>query len=366
MGDLKSVLGKSVSMSNDGTRIAISSVHNNDNPGSNMLYSYKVMIYEEDPSAEGGWIEFGSILGTNSSTFIEDARADLSFSGNGNRLAISTVYGSYRENFPDNSQAVGGTVEVYEVEVSSSSTSWNLLKEIYGGDAGQGGFFLGLRASLDSNGYKIVMGERYFDDGGFIDRGRVSVCDVASGACEVVATGDQGDEVGSSVMISDNGECVIFGATGTDSSTTGQDSGSASVYCQEGGDWTLRGMQLNGEAAFDEFGISVAISSNGDYIAVGSWKNDAENQIDAGHVRVFKYDAAPGTEKYIQIGGEFVSIASTGYYSTKSYSLNLLADIFVSMCTDLITIKKMISMVKEVWSVWEIIMMVICQDIVLL
>jgi hypothetical protein len=52
--------------------------------------------------------------------------------------------------------------------------------------------------------------------------------------------------------------------------------------------WEQRGPDLDGEAAFDEFGWSVALSADGNVLAGGGVFNDG-NGDDSGHVRVFEW-----------------------------------------------------------------------------
>jgi hypothetical protein len=51
--------------------------------------------------------------------------------------------------------------------------------------------------------------------------------------------------------------------------------------------WTQLGGDIDGEAASDSSGFSVALSSDGSRVAIGAWYNDG-NGDKAGHVRIFK------------------------------------------------------------------------------
>jgi hypothetical protein len=305
-GDEDSILGKKVSMSNDGSIFAVSSIHAIDDGVSEITYVYRVKIYKEDNTTAVGWTQLGSSIdGVDPSTFITDAKSDVSVSGDGKKVAISTVYASQRPGSTTGS--TGGKVDIYEYSLSANSSSamdWIKIANVYDDDAGKGGEDLGLRVSLDDSGTRVAIGERYFDSDGLENRGRVIVCDAEGGSTpsysctNVTVSGDAWEQVGSSVMISGDGSCVVYGAVGSD--VNGVDSGSGSVYCFDGSEWSRRGIQLKGEAAGDEFGFSVAISSDSEYIAIGAWRNDAENQINAGHVRVFRFDSI--SETYEQVG----------------------------------------------------------------
>ena len=51
------------------------------------------------------------------------------------------------------------------------------------------------------------------------------------------------------------------------------DSGHVRVYAWDGTAWMQRGMDIDGEAEYDESGGSVSLSSDGSAVAIGSnWK----------------------------------------------------------------------------------------------
>jgi len=56
------------------------------------------------------------------------------------------------------------------------------------------------------------------------------------------------------------------------------------VYQNIAGTWTKIGTDIDGEAADDQSGFSVAISSDGSKVAIGA----PINGYSAGHVRVYK------------------------------------------------------------------------------
>ena len=50
--------------------------------------------------------------------------------------------------------------------------------------------------------------------------------------------------------------------------------------------WTQVGLDIDGEAAFDNSGYSVSLSSDGTRVAIGANDNDG-NGSDSGHVRIY-------------------------------------------------------------------------------
>ncbi len=321
--DASSFFGHSVSMSDDGRTVAVSGV------SSGSSYYSKVVVFEE---TNGAWTQKGAGIGNPSKTteFVDDSRAHVSLSGDGTTLSVATIYIKGRSN-PADSNAEGSVV-VYEF----SNGDWALTSTEYTGDAGVDytAQYRGLVSSLNGDGTKIAIGMRYFDGPGNENIGAVLVCNVGDGnGCQTIATGNSAnDYVGSSVMMSGSADpsCVVFGSVGADTAND-INSGSASVYCDEygNGEYTSRGVTLMGEAAKDEFGFSVAISSDSEFVAVGAWCNDRDQTFskdDGGHVRVFKFDDT--VNSYIQLGsdldGERGRGFSTYYVGDKSgYSLAL-------------------------------------------
>jgi hypothetical protein len=105
------------------------------------------------------------------------------------------------------------------------------------------------------------------------------------------------DESGWSVSLSSNGSIVAIGGYKNDGTTTNStdNRGHVRVYQYQSGPntWSQFGSDIDGEAAGDLFGDSVSLSADGLTLAVGANKNDGTNPgtvgDDRGHVRVFKY-----------------------------------------------------------------------------
>jgi hypothetical protein len=93
-----------------------------------------------------------------------------------------------------------------------------------------------------------------------------------------------GDQFGRSVSMSSDGTRVAIGAPYNDGTDT--DAGHVRVYAESGGTWTQVGEDIDGEAAGDMFGTSVSMSSDGARVAIGAPNNDGSG-TDAGHVRVY-------------------------------------------------------------------------------
>ena len=93
------------------------------------------------------------------------------------------------------------------------------------------------------------------------------------------------DLSGYSVSLSSDGTIVAIGAYANDGN--GSNAGHVRVYQNVSGTWTQLGVDIDGEAANDESGYSVSLSSDGTIVAIGANRNDG-NVTDAGHVRVYE------------------------------------------------------------------------------
>ncbi len=102
------------------------------------------------------------------------------------------------------------------------------------------------------------------------------------------------DNSGYSVSLSSDGTTLAIGAPYNDASgNLLTNAGHVRVYFWDTtvtpNKWTKRGLDIDGEAVDDWSGYSVSLSSDGTTLAIGGPLNNG-NGSDAGHVRVYKYD----------------------------------------------------------------------------
>ena len=91
------------------------------------------------------------------------------------------------------------------------------------------------------------------------------------------------DNSGFSVALPGDGERLTVGAYRNDGN--GSNSGHVRLYYDNGGSWVQLGQDIDGAAAGDEFGFDVAMSADGRRVAISS----QEYLQGPGHVRVFQY-----------------------------------------------------------------------------
>ena len=107
-----------------------------------------------------------------------------------------------------------------------------------------------------------------------------------------------GDSSGQSVSMPDS-NTVAIGAAGNDSN--GANSGHVRIYEWDGSAWTQKGLDIDGEAAGD--GSNKISMPDANTVAIGAASN-ADNGIQSGHVRIFKWDGTAWIQKGIDIDGE--------------------------------------------------------------
>ena len=92
------------------------------------------------------------------------------------------------------------------------------------------------------------------------------------------------DNSGWSASLSSDGTIVAIGAVNNDGN--GSNSGQVRVYQYASSTWSQLGSDIDGEAANDKSGFSVALSDDGTIVSIGTPYNGG-NGSNSGHVRVY-------------------------------------------------------------------------------
>jgi len=114
-----------------------------------------------------------------------------------------------------------------------------------------------------------------------------------------------GDLSGHSVAISANGNIVAIGAI--ENSDGGSRSGHVRVYENVDGTWTQIGEDIEGENFQDISATSISLSNDGSIIAIGAPRSDGTAN-NSGHVRVFENSGG----SWIQIGQDIDGVQEQG------------------------------------------------------
>lgn len=110
-----------------------------------------------------------------------------------------------------------------------------------------------------------------------------------------------GDQAGQSVSLSGDGNTLVIGAPLNDGN--GDASGHARVYRFDGTSWTQLGQDIDGEASFDRSGFSVSLSGDGKTVVIGAPHNHG-NGASSGHARVYRFDGVNWNQLGQDIDGE--------------------------------------------------------------
>ena len=295
------VFGYVVSMSSDGTRVAIGTPFNDDG-GSNAGH---VRVYDWN-SGTSLWDKVGSDIDGEAAG--DYSGYSISLSGDGSRLAI----GAYKNQGVTGTLRQAGHTRVFVW----SSGSWSQV----GSDIdGPGNRYdsSGWSVSLSSDGTRLAVGSTLHDSNGY-NNGLVRVYSESSGNWNQIgldlAGEDAQDNFGSSVSLSSDGTRVAVGAIYN--KPLGVNSrGAAYVYSESGGSWTQMGSDIDGEADSDRFGFAISLSSDGTRVAIGAFLNDGNlsgGDENSGHVRVYDWDAT--SSQWTQLGSDFDGEAADDYY----------------------------------------------------
>ena len=126
------------------------------------------------------------------------------------------------------------------------------------------------------------------------------------------------EQSANSIHLSSDGTTVAIGSERKNIDSIGNKTGVVRIYKNINSNWKKIGSDIEGEAAYDYFGHSVSLSSDGSVVAIGANKNDATGPY-AGHVRVFTNDS----DNWVQIGSDIDGENAYDYFgSAVSLSAN--------------------------------------------
>ena len=170
-------------------------------------------------------------------------------------------------------------------------------------DASDGDSFGGAVA-LSADGKTLAVGALYDDVSGNKDQGSVTVYGRSGKSWTeekvlVSDTGNAEDWFGYSVALSADGNTLAVGAVYADVNGN-KDQGAVSVFARSGGAWSLqKTLNISGGTAGDLFGYAVALSADGSTLAVGAISDDVNANVDQGSVSVFARTGAAWKEQQV-------------------------------------------------------------------
>ena len=287
--------GHSISLSDDGNRLAVAANKYDSGKG-------RVKVYEYDGTS---WNKLGDNI---------DSAVNVSLSGDGNFMVIGDPN---KEN--DDEDASAGRVRVFEYD----GTSWTKIGDNINGEAADDES--GRSVSLNYFGSIVAIGAPYNDNDNGDNSGLVKVYEFDGTTWTLLGDNINGeaadDESGRSVSLSYNGYIVAIGAPQIN--TSGDNPGYVSVYEYDTNTaaWNKLGNNIEGKDNGDYSGSSVSLSSDGYIVAIGSPQNNTGNDVDGtnpGYVSVYEYDS--NTAAWTLLGDE-IKGEGEGDYSGYRVSL---------------------------------------------
>ncbi|WP_299675475.1 T9SS type A sorting domain-containing protein [uncultured Dokdonia sp.] len=264
IGDLS---GTSVSLSCDGSIVAIGASNNNNNTGHVRVYALN----------NGTWSQIGQDIDGNSSQRFFGRSVSLSCDGR--IVAIGS-------NLNSANSAVSGQVGIYRNQGNNWVRIGNNINDTVATNV------LGTTVSLSNNGNIVAIGTP-FDTGDGVLSGNVRVFknqgDAWTQIGEEIISNMTGDQFGRGLSLSGDG--TVLAVSSMVNNTVGNNqTGHVSIYKDEGGQWEQIGSDIIGEMAGDKFGRGLSLSDDGSIVAIGARLNNG-NGFSSGHVRVFQNES---------------------------------------------------------------------------
>lgn len=262
-------LGASIDISNDGSIIAVGDNFGN-TPGVTDSSKGRVRVYEH---ISGNWTQIGSdLIGDNHQDRFGEA---VSLSSDGQFVAVGA---------PTNPLTASsiGYVRIFE----NTSGNWTQVDTDIVGENGSDRF--GFAIDLSSDASELVIGAP--DIGFSALKGYVKIFEKTNGVFNLIGNkieGNSGELFGNSVSISNDGNIIAVGALLHIPFYLTSDSGLARIYQNQSQSFIQVGPDILGSYEFESLGESLALSSNGSTLVVGSPGFFVDFDSQGGLVQVF-------------------------------------------------------------------------------
>lgn len=331
--DFGDQFGMDVAVSDDGRTVAVGAL----NEDSTVVNSGTVYVFAQD--AEGAWSQQATLKASNAGG-ADLFGAEVALSANGSTLAVGAPYEAssatgVNGDETDNSADASGAVYVFTRDASGAWTQQAYVKasntEI-GDEFGIGDDRFGTAIALSDDGNTLAVGA-YLEDSNAMGVGGDPFNNDAreSGAVYVYERDQNGawsheaylkasnagveDTFGQALALAGDGNTLAVGAQRENGSATGvggadddnaEDSGAVYVYARDGNaGWVHQAyVKASNTEAADRFGNALALSADGNTLAVGAVAEDSvatgvsagttggadNNRINSGAVYLFLRD----------------------------------------------------------------------------
>jgi hypothetical protein len=279
--------GYSVSLSADGTTVAIGSVYYDTN-GTNTVG--RVRIYKYNKNGTSSWDQLG--LDISGNQISEQSGYSVSLSADGTTVAIGSIY--YDVTVTNNE----GRTRIYKYNKNGTYSWIQLGLDISGNQISENS---GYSVSLSADGTTVAIGSRFYNVTGTNYEGRVRVYKYNNGT---LTWGQLGLDISGTQLYEQSGQSVSLSADGTTVAigsynydvTGANDAGRTRIYKYNkngNSSWDQLGLDISGNQVSEYSGYSVSLSADGTTVAIGSYLYDKAGgptnaHTDEGRVRVYK------------------------------------------------------------------------------
>jgi hypothetical protein len=304
--------GQSVSLSADGTTVAIGSyafnIGVNSDVGRTRIYKFN--------NGTSSWIQLGLDISGNQAN--EQSGYSVSLSADGTTVAVGCrYYGIVGFNYI-------GRTRIYKYNNATSSWIQSGL-DISGNQASEES---GQSVSLSSDGNTVAIGS-YAYNIPTSDEGRTRIFRFNGTSwnplgAEILGT-QASEQSGTSVSLSADGNTVAIGSSLYDKAggltNNNTDEGRTRIYKYNGTSWNQLGLDISGTQVAENSGQSVNLSADGTIVAIGSYTYDVGASTNQGRTRIYKFNN--GTSSWIQLGLDILGNQTTEH---SGWSVSLSAD----------------------------------------
>lgn len=261
--------GSSVSLSGDGSTVAIGSTGNSEKK----FHQGCVRVYK---NVGGTWTQVG---------------ADLYGKESGDSFGLKVLLSSDGQT----------------IAIGTSTDSFYVYKNIAGTWTSVGEFedtYYNFCLSADGSTIAAVSYYRIYDteSGSNIRLRYVKMLRFINGSWTQVGTNKvqkyRLDGAGDSISLSGDGSILVIGAAGA-TKWLGDEFGTISVYQENAGDWTQVGRDIIGKKNYDLKGGQIMLSKNGSKLLIGYPYDDNAVGEDAGAVRVYDLSPVLNTNSFV-------------------------------------------------------------------
>ncbi len=276
--------GFSISLSDDGTIVAIGAIFN----GGGGYDAGAVRIFQYDQNSNT-WNQMGNNI--NGSAGSEYFGSSVSLRGDGNVVAVGAPEyngGGYNK----------GAVRVYFY----SSGNWVQIGGDLSGSIDED--YFGTSVSLSRDGTILAVGVPK-NDGYDTDAGSVEIFKYDGNTWNQLGIDIQGkkayEQAGSAVEISSDGSAVIISARYMNNSK-----GTVYVYKYDGSSWNQLGSDITGSASSSPIMKTVSINSDGSVIAIGNPDEGVNYDTSEGLVKIYNFNTSSSAWEQVaeDIAGE--------------------------------------------------------------